>query len=231
MQTNKKLVLFALMINLLSLFQIFGEDKPTLSYQFSKHSAPSKKEILLGQFKAKYFPINVPLIFMMKRLDGNICNEVKILIDANNRVIDWETKKEWFVAFGGFAKGEPVEVIICSPDKNLLSSITIVPNPIEVRDEAGHVLSLKLASSDGYNFWVEATGFAPFEKVEFYSISESEVFKDTVQASDDGQIVMGISPAVIGKRSGKASLEIKGINTKRLKVNYSWGSEALKIDS
>ncbi len=230
MQTRKKLRLLVLTINLISVFQIFGEE-PILSYQFSKHYVPSKKELLLAQFKAEHFPINVPLIFMMKQLNGNICNEKKILIDANNRVIDCETKKEWFVAFGSFAKGEPAEVIICTPDKNLLSSIIVVPNPIEVKDEAGHVLSLKLLSPEGYNFWVEATGFAPFEKVEFCSISESEVFKNTVQASDDGQIVMGISPAVIGKKSGKASFEIKGINTKHLKLNYRWGPEALKIDS
>lgn len=216
---HKKLIFFALTISLLSVFQIFGEPK----MRYLQNTINSCR---IFNFKVEGLPINVPLIFLSELVNGKIGEERKIIIDADHRVIDLKSEKELWMMHGKFARGEPIKYKLCAvEDKRVLTSVTIVPHPIEASDEAGHVLSLELRSPDGDIFWMEATGFEPLEKVELCFKSEWEAGKNTIQASEEGKVEAVILPAVIGKRSGAASLEIKGKNTKNLNVHYRWGPE------
>jgi hypothetical protein len=203
---------------------LISENNPILTYKIKTETNWEKNySFKYLKLKAENFPTNVSLNYELKKLDKSIGDRKKVKIDAQGRIIELASGKEWHVVFGNFLKGEPIFITVSSDDQLLSRSVTIVPRPIQVKDQSGHTLSLVLLCKEGEFFQLDATGFEPFEKLDFISKSENEILAHPIEASADGTITSIIEPGVIGRAGGKASLELKGKTTSNLKVNYKWG--------
>jgi hypothetical protein len=206
---------------------LFGAD-PILNYKLEKKSpsSGSEKTFCFFEFIAENFPINTPLKFKIKRLD-NFTTFLEALVNEKNEVclIDEKTQiiQSFTFALAMDFNGEPFECTLYSEDEKLSASTTLIPYPIEEKDEAGHTLSMRLVSTNFEIFSATAEGFQPSEEVEVCSISCHEKTKYMTRASPEGKVYILACPGVIGKIRGKASLELKGKTTKNLKVNYEWG--------
>jgi hypothetical protein len=125
-----------------------------------------------------------------------------------------------------FAKGEPLEYALISTDQTVRAFTRVVLFPIEAKD-GECLLSVELASREGDLFLVIGQGFESEGEVTTESRSDGEVLKGKQPLSHDGKFANIASPAVKGKRSGKASFTAfgKGCNPT---VDYEWGPPALK---
>lgn len=220
----QRLLFYFLALNILWAGSIMSAEEPKLSYQILDKCQHSKGDCYrLVKFKAENFPSTTPLQFVVKLMNGTITEDRKVTIDSEGHVIDVDLQQEWYLGLGKFFNGEPIKCMLFTDNKEVFASTRIIPYPIEKKDQAGHELSLELITPDGEHFRLKAKGFEPSEKLTLYSTSESENLHQQVTASPEGEIISMISPAVVGKKSGKASLELKGKTTNQLKVDYEWG--------
>lgn len=179
-------------------------------------------------FKASGFPTETPLTLIVRRLDNfEMKHEVKI--DQKNRLIDLQNGKEMSFVFGNFANGEPMNCTL-TDDQVLIATCDIFPNPIHTFDKTGHTLMLKMTSPNAEIFELTATGFKPNEKFQLYSKSESEKIIHNVQADSEGNFKCVLLPAVIGLKTGHATVQLSGKTTDNLKVKYIWGEDAFKYE-
>ncbi len=220
----QRLLFCFLALNILWTGSSLNAEEPKLSHQILDKCQHSQGDCYrLVRFKAEHFPSHTPLHFVVKLMNDTITEDRQVVINDEGRVIDIDLQQEWYLGLGKFFNGEPIKCMLFTDNKEVFASTRMIPYPIEKKDEAGHELSLELITPDGEHFRVKATGFEPSEKLMLYSTSESEKLHHPIIASPEGEIVSMISPAVIGKKSGKASLELKGKTTNQLKVNYEWG--------
>lgn len=205
--------------------------KPRLNFKISRSINWNKdfdedisemKQGYSATLTAENFPKKVPLILICQNLLGEV-SKFELFVDQNDQLCIFKYQKPFTFFFQNVMKGEPFDCILKTKDGKLSANATIIPWPIEKRDENGHILSLRLTSPSLDMFELNASGFEPKEEIEIYSESEGEKMKFDMMASDDGKIRYGLFPGVKGKSFGKSFLEIKGKTTKDLKVKYKWG--------
>lgn len=194
-------------------------DEPSVTYEICDLGRPQDKNV---KFTALHFPKHTPLNLTVKRVDGKIIHSIKVSVE-NNKLIEQKSNKEFVFTFLNLLEGEPFEYQFQSLDKIINVTTTIIPRPLETRDDNGHKVTLTLRSTLGEMYSAEASGFEPFEEVTCCSRSEFEYLETKMKASAEGDLITILLPQVIGKKSGEASFEIKGKNTKNLKINYWWG--------
>ncbi len=203
-----------------------AESSPTLTYQIKKQFVRSNNPLCpFAYFKAENLPLHTSFHFFAEHF-GSVSEIGQVYVDEEQRLINLNTKKELSLSFDTFSKGEAINCWLEDENKKILASVKVIPLPLEKRDAAGHHLLLTFITPNCEQFWLVATGFEPFEKVQMYSSSENEKHCHQVQAAADGSIHSTLAPAVIGKKTGKASVELKGKNTDHLKIHYTWGVES-----
>lgn len=216
---------------LASPFFIHADDtsnNPSLTYQKINTSNVNGIANVTIQLIAKGFPSNLPVNLTIAQMDGyEIHYPEKLLINENHEITSLSKEIRHF-NMSNVAQGEPVRYTLWSDDKKWMASVQFTPFPLEVQDKNGHQLSLRIAHPEAQYFRCTATGFSPGEEIIVYSNSESEKKTSSYKVPANGIVEIGVAPAVIGRYGGKASLEIKGITTDNLKINYKWGMEALK---
>jgi hypothetical protein len=137
-----------------------------------------------------------------------------------------ERFKEVKISLSDFAKGEPIEYALISTDQAIQAYTRVVLFPIEAKD-GPCVLSVQLGSRRGDVFLVMGQGFEPEGEVTIKSHSEGEVVSGTSPLSRDGKFATVVTPAVRGKRSGKASFTASGKDCSPT-VDFEWGPPALR---
>lgn len=177
-------------------------------------------------FRASGFSTETPLTLIVRRLD-NFEMKYKVKVDQKNRLVDLQNGKEMSLVFGNFANGEPMNYTL-TDERALIAICDIIPHPIHAFDNAGHTLTLKMTSPNAENFELTATGFEPNEKFQLCSKSEGEKIINNVEADAEGNFKCLLLPAVIGLKTGRASVQLSGKTTDNLKVNYIWGEDAFK---
>jgi hypothetical protein len=130
------------------------------------------------------------------------------------------------VSLSDFAKGEPVEYALISTDQTVRAFTRVILFPLEAKD-GQCLLSMQLGSRRGDLFLVMGEGFEPGGEVMTESRSNGEVLKLKSPLSRDGKFATIVSPAVVGKSSGKASFTASGKGCSPT-VDYEWGPPALK---
>jgi len=233
----------ALFINLMLMLPIFGNVEPRLSYHIVRPEyagvPPEYVEdfpFIFAKFRAEGFPENIPLDFTMTWLNEQT-HTSKVIVDQNHHIIHFQNHniiplldhEEVYRCFGTAAKGEPFKFTLSTTKgKKISASVEIIPYPLTVKDEAGHTLSLKMIDPFGENYRFEAAGFEPNESLRLCSKSGSEIVQGSFQASDEGKACGTLLPAVIGASTGSAAVQIIGITTKNLRIEYKWGSSAFQ---
>lgn len=206
---------------------------PKLQFKVSKmkidwknnydEQASKYKKDYSATFTAENFPKDVPVILTIENLSGKINQICELYVDQNNDLCPYTFQKPYMMVFQNVLEGEPFECTLKTEDGEFSTKITLIPNPMEKKDENGHVLSLCMRSPSIDMFELNASGFEPNEKVEFLSESGEEKIRKDLLASENGKIFLFISPAVKGKTNGNASVEIRGKSTQNLKLKYKWG--------
>lgn len=209
--------------------------EPKLFYELLKHS-----DSIDAHFMTEGIPTNVPLSLNIKRLNGSTALLKKVRVNDKNQIVEFNSGKLFELSFGKFAKGESMECSLSLESDELVTSLFIVPYPIQVNDEFGHILTLKIVNAAGTLFHLEGSGFEPNEKLIYSRETEKDpswnrnlimrrpIFRDSIQATKEGKIDIFINPKILSLPSGKASLEIIGKTSRNLKVKYKWGSAAFK---
>jgi len=134
--------------------------------------------------------------------------------------------KEVTLSLYDFAKGEPMEYALISTDQTMRTFARVVLFPIEVKD-GPCLLSVQLGSREGDLFLVMGEGFEPEGEVATESQSNGEVLKGRSRLSRDGKFATVVAPAVLGKRSGRATFTASGKGCSPT-VDYEWGPPALR---
>jgi hypothetical protein len=119
------------------------------------------------------------------------------------------------------ADGEPLRLVLRSPDNKVLMPGTLVPFPIEAADK-NCKLSALLATPDGEAILIEGEGFQPNSQVLLQSNSAGEQRQSQKPVDASGHIQFVDLPYVIGKDAGELN---DTISTKECTVSViiPWG--------
>lgn len=229
---------------LTALFFCFSQlqAKPAASSQTLKCEIVANKEdtpFLQIKLIAEGFSPFTPVQLTTIRLTNKAIFPAALMVNEKNEVVLQANQQPLVLKLTpysqedlhGFARGEPVQYIVLVEKTKLSASTTIIPFPNEITDGNGHTLSLDCTKKDKSVFTLKATGFESHEVVDTISIVGEQIEASQAVASEQGIIVMVLTPAADGKSSGQGSFEIKGKTTKGLKVNYEFGSNETKANS
>jgi hypothetical protein len=124
------------------------------------------------------------------------------------------------------ARGEPIRVILATPDDKFMVPGTIVPFPIENNDKNCH-LEIRLAMPDAEAILIYADGLPPNTEVPFQSNSAGEVSQNKFTVNANGHAAAADLPYVEGKNSGivKETLTTKECS---VSVEIPWGKGSYK---
>ena len=149
----------------------------------------------------------------------------KMWIRLTNRdaIIDFSSHA---LSLSNFLPGEPMEYSLVPRDRNNknIYALAIFPNPLEIKDQHGRKITMKILTPDLQSFAFELTDFQPNEKVKTISISSDEIMPNQRAVGENGTMTCIIHPAVIGKRRGSATFKIIPVATgEAMEINYDWG--------
>jgi len=124
------------------------------------------------------------------------------------------------------ARGEPVRVLLTTPDGKLVIPGTIVPFPIQGRDRQCK-LEARLALPEAAAVLIYADGLAPNSDIPYQSFSEGQSRAGTLHTNAHGHAVRIDLPYVAGKDSGNLKVAIA---TKECSasVEIPWGKGSYK---
>jgi hypothetical protein len=165
---------------------------------------------------------------------GQPTGHTKIWFDKEEKAWIYENGKklpleEFETTIGNFSDGEFVDLIIVDDKKQILTGTRICPKPIECQASDGAILSLLLHSPEG-QYALRGFGFKPNETLTLVSQSEEEVMAPfTLEVSEEGMLTAGISPWVLGKPYGHASVILTRQDSTKMKLVYLWGTTEEKL--
>lgn len=119
------------------------------------------------------------------------------------------------------ADGEPLRLMLRSPDNKVLIPGTLVPYPVETA-EKGCRLSAMLATPDGEAILIEGDGFQPNSQVLLQSNSAGELRQSQKPVDSSGHIQFVDLPYVAGKNAGMLNDTISTKNC-TVSVIIPWG--------
>jgi hypothetical protein len=119
------------------------------------------------------------------------------------------------------ARGEPVRVLLTTPDGKTVIPGTIVPFPIQGRDKQCK-LEARLALPEAAAVLIDADGLAPNSDIPFQTLSEGQAHSGTLHTNAHGHAARIELPYVTGKDAGnlKVTIETKECSTS---VEIPWG--------
>jgi len=120
------------------------------------------------------------------------------------------------------ADGEPLRLVLRSPDNKIMIPGTLVPFPIESADKSCKLTAL-LATSEGQAILLYGDGFPPNAQVVEDNDSSGELKHSTKPADANGHVQFVALPYVIGKTAGvlKDTLSTKDCS---VTVSIPWGA-------
>lgn len=177
------------------------------------------------EFVAEGFPPSTEVKVITKRLDDSV-TKLDLYIDENGDLL-YEGRK-YNMCFGLCGRGEPFHFTLQTKDQKYKASTKFVPFPLETMDDQGHYCSLTIMDRKGLHFALHLEGYKPDEAIEFLSISGGEKISQNIKLDSRGRLDCCVSPSVIGKSSGPATIIIKTDDGNKLSLKYTWGLPALK---
>lgn len=197
-------------------------DQPSLSYkEIRRYQSEENRPRLEIYLFAKGFEAGTQVKMKQELLDGKVYESKSILIVLEDGVIGLNGKPAT-IPLNDFCVGEPMLYTITSLDRQQSATVSIVPYPIEKKDDKGHRISVVLADPEATIFEFLAEGFEPSEKLTFTSQSGNERMTHPATASEKGDLFSILMPAVRWEKNGIASIEVTGKDT-TLKLRYPWG--------
>ncbi len=119
------------------------------------------------------------------------------------------------------ADGEPLRLVLRSPDNKILIPGTLVPFPIEATDKSCK-LSALLSTPDGEAILIEGDGFQPNSQVLLQSNSAGEQRTSQKPVDANGHVQFVDLPYVIGKEAGMLNATISTKDC-TVSINIPWG--------
>ena len=119
------------------------------------------------------------------------------------------------------ADGEPLRLVLRSPDNKVLVPGTLVPFPIESIDKSCR-LSALLATPDGEAILIEGDGFQPNSEVLLQSDSAGEQRTSQKPVDASGHVQFVDLPYVTGKDAGMLNATISTKDC-TVSINIPWG--------
>jgi hypothetical protein len=130
-----------------------------------------------------------------------------------------------FLFFSNYLPGEPANFALISDDKKLISTIKIIPNPIERIDAQQHRVSVEIASADKRGYTVQCTGLKPYGSYLLGASFENEKFAYPFEANSKGETVVRTGPNTPWINGGEGSVELRGDGIATpLHIEFIWGS-------
>lgn len=214
-------------------FTACAKEIPSLTCEIAEsRDFDESGETVLISFKTKGIPENTPIILESTRIDNvSEISEEKLIIGKNG-YLNPETFPEIpFRMVMNMFPGEPMIYKIydrksfVKNKKKPLAITNIVAYPLETKDGEGRRIFLVVDTPDLKRFTYYGEGFKPSEHVYVTSESEGEIITFEFDAESDGTFKALVSPGVIGKKWGSASLTFQTDDSKKMRLKYKWGRE------
>ena len=189
------------------------------------------REIPLIALKTSGLPEQTPVILKCIRLDNTSDTYKEKFIVGKKGYLTLEANPErpHLIGMCNMLLGEPLrfEIYECrkrsKTKRKALAKDSIVIYPMGAIGDDGRYVSLTLKSPDRKHFLFEGREFKPFEHVYMISKSEGGTLTSEFNVSKDGTFQGLISPAVIGKKWGEASLSFRTTTNEQVALEYVWG--------
>ncbi len=138
--------------------------------------------------------------------------------------------EEFEITINNMSDGEFLDLVIEDGKKQKLAATRIFPKPIECKAADGASLRLRLSAPEIQNFELKGHGFKPNENLILISQSEKEIVPASAyEVSKEGNFTGFISPQVVGKAYGRASVTIIRQDGSKMKLSYLWGIPEEKL--
>lgn len=137
--------------------------------------------------------------------------------DAPNDPID-------LVVYAG--KGEPKRFGLVSNEERVKGFVAVVPFPNAQSDKGCRLESI-IGSPNGELTFIQGSGFEPNAELTVDSVSHGEDIKTKAKAQADGSYFAALLPYVIGKKSGKTTIDVKSKDCNP-KLTFEWGTYHLE---
>jgi hypothetical protein len=185
---------------------------------------------------ASGLPKNTTYTLFQVQLDGTIIKNLDgVTLDDNGRAIcagrpdtcqgNGPNDPIDLIVYAG--KAEPKRfALISDDDAHLKGFVAVVPFPNAATDHGCKLESI-IGSPKGEMTYLQASGFAPNEELTIDSESYKETRHLVSHADENGAYFSAMLPHVLGKDSGKTSVQVKS-KTCSPKLNFSWGTYQLE---
>lgn len=185
--------------------------KPVVAYDFYVQGLPRNQEYELG---------TLPITAKGPE-DLTVNHEDHLRIEADGRLVDSPGDPRRNFLFDP-APGEPFRFALLSKDGKRYALVSVVPNPIEGRDQRCAVQILRLTPKFELAY-VEGSGFAPDSEVAFSADSLGEVQTGKLKVDSGGDIQTAILPFVKDKPQGTTEISLSSEDCKP-RVKFHWGT-------
>jgi hypothetical protein len=169
-------------------------------------------------------------VLICRHMNGVFDDNI-IYVDADGALKSFDGKDDVMFPLAG-KKMECFEILLAvgtnEKDIQVLGTCTVVPFPAVATNEAGHRIEVEATNRDGKHFIINASGYAPGEKIQFSSRSGDEVLNHEIKADAAGQLSMGYDPSVLGMKGGTFTITFTTSDKKSLKLSHQWGDKAFK---
>ncbi|MCI0717955.1 MAG: hypothetical protein L0338_03070 [Acidobacteria bacterium] len=138
-------------------------------------------------------------------------------------------KGELFKLLVFAARGEPTYVAVFSADRHFKAFSKVIAFPFGVQIERGHCsLSLERGDIPDQEIVAFLAGFVPHEELLIETRSGGESNRQTAKADRDGNGVLLLRPAVIGKTFGDGTIAVRASSCHAV-GEFDWGTRAFEV--
>ncbi|WP_154017862.1 hypothetical protein [Candidatus Protochlamydia phocaeensis] len=180
------------------------------------------------------FPLRKKIKFSLKRLvppNHNFLKQSFFIIKEDGRIFlppDDKGSPFFCISSRGFLPGERIYCRYEILDGSFEHEITFIPNPIQIKDEAGNViLEAELCNLIPACYKITLLGLKKSEKIKFRSVSGEEGVADSFKLSAIAPSFT-YSPDVEGQKGGVAELTLIRQNGQRIRLKLPWGVQLLR---
>jgi hypothetical protein len=228
-------------IELLSKLQKhFGKDMSSpgveLSLKETNRSRSADRTLVTYSLYAPGLPSDTTYTLSQVQLDGSMATVMEgVTLNAKGEAIcagregtcrgDGPNDPIDLVVYAG--KGEPKRFGLVSNDEERVKGfVAVVPFPNTQSDKGCRLESI-IGSPNGELTFIQGSGFEPNAELTIDSVSYGENIKTKTSAQADGSYFAALLPYVIGKKSGKTTIDVKSKNCNP-KLTFEWGTYRLE---
>jgi hypothetical protein len=207
-----------------------------LSLKETNRSRSADRTLVTYSLYATGLPSDTTYTLIQVQLDGSMTTVTEgVTLNAKGQAIcagregtcrgDGPNDPIDLVIYAG--KGEPKRFGLISNDEERVKGfVALVPFPNTQSDKGCRLESI-IGSPNGELTFIQGSGFEPNAELTIDGESYGEKHHDKTNTQADGSYFAALLPYVVGKKSGKTTIDVKSKNCNP-KLTFEWGTYRLE---